>query len=141
MVVGFTGTRQGLTPAQETKVRELLVGLGEIRGAHHGDAVGADARFHEFCLELGVPVYLHPADDPKDRAYCKGARDTSAQRKFLDLNRDIVDWSHVMIATPATMKEQLRSGTWAAVRYARKRGRTIYIVWPDGTVTVEGSQA
>ena len=141
MVVGFTGTRKGMTPAQEAKVRELLAGLAEIRGAHHGDAVGADARFHEFCLELEVPVYLHPADDPRDRAYCQGAKDTSAPRRFLDLNRDIVNWSHAMIATPASMKEQLRSGTWAAVRYARTQRRTIYIVWPDGTVTVEGSKA
>ena len=137
MVIGFTGTREGMTRAQEAGVLEILRGLGDVRGAHHGDAIGADARFHDFCLELGIPVYLHPADDPKDRAHCKGARDASPPRKFLDLNQDIVDWSHTIIATPATAKEQLRSGTWAAVRYARKRGRAIHIVWPDGTVAFE----
>ena len=29
--------------------------------------------------------------------------------------------------------ERLRSGTWATVRYARKKGRRVIVVRPDGS--------
>jgi predicted Rossmann fold nucleotide-binding protein DprA/Smf involved in DNA uptake len=58
----------------------------------------------------------------------------------LDRNRDIVDAAAVLIAAPKEMTETLRSGTWATVRYARKQGKQVWIVWPDGTVSKHESQ-
>jgi predicted Rossmann fold nucleotide-binding protein DprA/Smf involved in DNA uptake len=37
-----------------------------------------------------------------------------------------------MIATPHSYVEIGRSGTWATVRYARKAGKPIYLILPDG---------
>ena len=43
----------------------------------------------------------------------------------------------MLSATPGGFKEELRSGTWACVRYARKADRPVHIVWPDGKVNAE----
>jgi hypothetical protein len=45
---------------------------------------------------------------------------------------DIVVESELLIATPKEVKEQLRSGTWATVRRARKVGIPIILITPDG---------
>ena len=58
---------------------------------------------------------------------------------YLERNRAIVDACDILIACPKGMQEEQRSGTWATVRYARRRDRPIVIVWPDGTVTREGA--
>src|SRR5262245_55419877 len=60
------------------------------------------------------------------------------QRPGALAHRQIVDETEALIATPRGFKEELRSGTWACVRYARKAGRTLHIVWPDGSVRAEG---
>ena len=52
----------------------------------------------------------------------------------LTRNRHIVDTSDGIIAAPAEAEEQRRGGTWSTVRFARKRGKLLAIVLPDGTV-------
>jgi hypothetical protein len=42
-----------------------------------------------------------------------------------------------LIATPKTIAEEVRSGTWTTVRYARTLNRDIHIVLPDGKVRRE----
>jgi len=39
-----------------------------------------------------------------------------------------------LIAASANAVEHLQSGTWSTVRYARRSGRPISIIRPDGTV-------
>jgi len=39
-----------------------------------------------------------------------------------------------MIATPGEVDEQLRSGTWSTVRFARKQGKPVHVILPDGRV-------
>lgn len=137
MIVGFTGTRHGMTPAQITEVGDLLRKLVP-REAHHGDCVGADADFHVLCLNRAIPVALHPPDDPKHRAYCKGAIRMFAPRPYLERDRHIVENASVLIAAPREATEpppRRGQGTWYTVRYARKAGVERYIVWPNGEVT------
>jgi hypothetical protein len=55
----------------------------------------------------------------------------------LKRNGHIVDASHVMIACPRLMHEELRSGTWMTIRYARRADKPLAIVWPDGSITQE----
>lgn len=52
----------------------------------------------------------------------------------LERNHRIVDACDVLIACPKDAQEQLRSGTWATVRYARKQGKRVIVITPDGTV-------
>jgi hypothetical protein len=43
-----------------------------------------------------------------------------------------------LIATPSTDDEQLRSGTWATVRYARKAKKRIKLIFPNEKIMEEG---
>jgi hypothetical protein len=51
----------------------------------------------------------------------------------LDRNKMMVDDCEALIATPRLMVEELRSGTWSTIRYARKCRKPVHIVWPDGS--------
>jgi len=51
-------------------------------------------------------------------------------------NRDIVDECDLLVACPGSDHEELRSGTWACIRYARKVKRKTIIIWPDGTLGI-----
>lgn len=106
---------------------------------HHGDCVGADAEAHDLAIALAATIVIHPPTNSLSRAHCKGD-DSRAPKPYLDRNRDIVDETDVLVAAPADMTEQPKGGTWYTIRYARKQGRVINIVWPDGKLTVEHNE-
>lgn len=131
MQVGFTGTRHGMTAAQSAAVQNLLAAIIWKDRLHHGDCIGADAEAHNLAESAGFHTVSHPGDIPPLRAY-KVATETREPKPCLVRNRDIVDETEILIAAPSTDAEVIKSGTWATVRYARKAGRKIYIVNPDG---------
>lgn len=137
MIIGFTGTQDHITPQQFDKLVEILEFLKPTE-AHHGDCIGADSVFHDICLTLGIPIVIHPPIDKSKRANCTGTLDgyplILVARDYLDRNHDIVDASDELIAVPRTKTEQLRSGTWATYRYAKKLGKTIHLITPDVTL-------
>ncbi len=137
-VLSFTGTRRGLTHEQRSALGRLLVEIDPSIAAH-GDCVGADAEFHDLAAEMAITIWLFPGDDPRQRAFCaKGLITMQAEpAPPLDRNRVIVDNGEALVACPGGRHEEMRSGTWATVRYARKRGKKLWIVWPDGAVTRE----
>lgn len=137
--VGFTGTQRGTTARQDETLCGLLLELEPVR-AHHGDCIGADAAFHRICLDQGILVYLHPPTDAKKRAFCAGCQFVHAPRPYLERNRDIVLATVRLIACPGEFEEQLRSGTWSTVRFARKLRRPVCIIFPDGSVQKEGER-
>jgi imidazolonepropionase-like amidohydrolase len=135
-ILGFTGTQKGLTPAQRLSLRRVLrVGADAF---HHGDCIGADAEAHAVAQELGLSIVIHPPLISTKRAFCQGAHYTYPPRPYMNRNHDIVDAAKWLVACPRR-EEVLHSGTWATVRYARKRGVPIMIVWPDGRVQHDGS--
>lgn len=134
MHVGFTGTQYGMTEAQETTLQRLLTELPNAPHVlHHGDCVGADEQAHMIAGQLGFTTMGHPPVNESKRAFtvCTGWRQA---KEYLVRNRDIVGECEVVFATPAQAGEQLRSGTWATVRYARLLHRPVHIIAPDGTV-------
>lgn len=134
--VGFTGTQAGMMPAQLWRVHIRVLELGAT-DVSHGDCVGSDDQFDQFARELGLRRHIRPSTLAAKRAWClAGNGDVLHPPKPpLVRNRDIVDEVDAMIATPKEMTETLRSGTWATIRYARKVGKPVWIVWPDGTVS------
>jgi len=54
----------------------------------------------------------------------------------LERNRAIVDETDILLAAPLESEEQLRSGTWATVRYARKQHKTVLVIFPNGIVQI-----
>ena len=141
MIIGFTGTRQGMTNAQKDKVSIILLNFHPIiESLHHGDCIGADAQFHNLCIQAGwTPdeIWLHPAAPPTSRAYCNSNHIMPAKPP-LERNHDITEIADRIIACTFGFNEIVRSGTWATIRYARKRGRTIHIIHPDGKMKTEG---
>lgn len=122
--VGFTGTQDGVSQA---RLRNLRLELTRLRAVGytvfiHGGCIGADAQAARIAKSLGYKTHCYPGTAGYKRADTED--DYVAQIKpFLDRNRNIVNASTIMIAMPRTQEEELRSGTWAAVRYARKVGK------------------
>lgn len=136
--VGFTGTKEGMTTQQMfsfTTLAMVQIALG-YKILHEGDCVGADAQANKMWRDLGGMIHQHPPIVTKYRAYSVFTWDEKP-KDYIERNHDIVDASDIVLATPRTMREEQRSGTWSAIRYARKKSKVIAIIWPDGTVTVE----
>lgn len=142
MNIGVTGTRQGLSAAQVLVVTRALVWFKqmlprEAHFLHHGDAKGVDVQVAELARGFGYSVLCYPSDH-KDRAHFPFNDWTAPVKPPLDRNRDIVHASSLLLAFPAQADEQFRgSGTWAAIRYARKWGSCdMLVVFPDGRRSV-----
>jgi hypothetical protein len=136
MKIGFTGTRYSMTINQRVVLRQDLLpsyGPGEL---HHGDCVGADAQAHQIACAALFRIISHPPTNPVKRAFCK-ADEEREPRPYLERNYVIVRDTELLIACPGELTEQLRSGTWSTVRYARRLGRPVVLVFPDGTVKRE----
>lgn len=140
MRIGFTGTREGITAAQRGAFAALVVAPDEF---HHGCCFGADEwaaimvyDTSPFTRVIGHPSNIKSMTSEPALARCHEIHDPKPP---LERNRAIVDACETLIACPKGMAEEQRSGTWATVRHARKRGKQILIVWPDGTVT-DGKQ-
>jgi hypothetical protein len=139
MKIGFTGTRYDMTPQQKDAITRLELFTTKVLEAHHGDCLGSDADFHHFIREIdqAIRIITHPgfhakySDDTTLRAFCEGNH-TSEAKSVLARNRDIVDETHMLIATPATKKET--GGTWYTINYSRKQKKERMIVYPDGSI-------
>ena len=127
--IGFTGTRRGMTAEQKTVLRSLLQAAGGE--FHHGDCIGADAEAHDIAQANGLEPVIHPPTDPKQRAR-KEAKRILAPLPYLRRNKEIVRETELLIATPGEFEEQHRSGTWSTVRHARRLGRRVLVILPDG---------
>jgi hypothetical protein len=153
MILGFTGTLNGMTNEQCIAATLRIAGLRP--GVFiHGGATGADSDAHHIIvhhlLPNGLPhtIEIYPEDSPVRKRYAywlrphhriaakASGRDLILHRpdKPLARNHTIVQRCDHLLATPATFKEHLRSGTWATIRYARKAGKAITIIRPDGKI-------
>lgn len=140
MIIGFTGTRRGMSLAQKMSLESLLAAwpVSVDSEFHHGDCVGADAEAHAIVRKLGGRVIVgHPPVDPAHRAFCE-CDELRAPLPYLVRDAAIVIACGVLVATPAQASEQRRSGTWTTVRRARGAGRAVVIILPDGEYVMEG---
>lgn len=133
--VGFTGTQFGLTVPQSLVLADLLTVWEEL---HHGDCLGADAEAAELAKAGGLWVVAHPPTNPAKRAFAHYDEQRGAL-PYLVRNQAIVDETRMLIACPTGVTEARRSGTWATVRYARSRGRTVIVIWPEGRPVVQAA--
>ncbi len=132
MIIGFTGTRQGMTPNQRKAVRQLLAQLRDkVKEAHHGDCLGADEDFHITAISFKFYMVGHPPQDPRWRSFSE-FDEIREPKNYLARNMAMVDEIDRLIACPSSYEEEVRSGTWATVRYARKKGTLVTIIRPDG---------
>jgi hypothetical protein len=125
-----------MTPIQKNIVKALLF-VGGGGSFHHGDCIGADAEAHDIASELLWFTVSHPPDNNKARAHKKCDYEREP-KPYLERNRDIVDHCDLMIAAPDGLEEQLRSGTWATTRYAKKTHTNTIIIYPNGNTELVG---
>ena len=132
MIYGFTGTRAGMTEHQQKALSLLLRDYSKNRTTfHHGGCHGADCEAHCIAFLLAA-IIIHPGDAAQHRKWAKHL-DTCELRSwkpYLERNHDIVDICDVLIAAPKSLTEELRSGTWATIRYARMIRRPVIILDP-----------
>lgn len=121
MNIGFTGSRDGLSPRQIDGINGLLRSLtsGNHR-IHHGYCKGADEQIHKIAKELRISIVGHPpikieykANISEDDFYhIFGPMD------YQQRDREIVSVCAYMVATPKSMEDK-SGGTWYTINYAR----------------------
>jgi len=137
MRVGFTGSRHGIGRDRVLPLLKLLDSLKPSE-LHHGDCVGADQDAHVLACDLKIPIVIHPPVSNQYRARMQYGDPTILPPKpYLARNHDIVDAVEVLVACPREATEVQRSGTWATVRYARKRGVPVKLIYPRGEIKCE----
>lgn len=143
VIIGFTGTRSGMTDKQKYVVELLLTRIGGMESTKnpvglHGDCIGADADFHNICRKLGMKVNQRPCTFENLRAHTD-ATEISEPTNPMARNRQIVADCSVLVACPPNDTELKRSGTWATIRMGRKLGdiKQVVIIYPDGNMVMD----
>lgn len=135
--VGFTGTRDQhyITNDRFNKLVEIFNKIDQKYGPiifHHGTCHGADLTAAIAFRKL-FPIYKIVEHPPIIKKYSTSLKDRHTDvcvaKDYLTRNKDIVNQSQLLIAWPKDKdQEELRSGTWSTVRYARKTNTKIIFV-------------
>jgi hypothetical protein len=133
--IGFTGTRHGMTDAQKDSFFKMI---GDLKPLYflHGDCIGADDDAAHL-VSLNDPetvIVALPGPEKEMRAFNQCSDEVRPVKTHFARNRDIVDETDLLIATPQQDAHQPKGGTWYTVDYALKKGKRVVMIWPDGTV-------
>lgn len=133
MIVGFTGTRAGMTLQQWRTVSTTLIKLG-VDSLSHGCCVGADAQAHKTALCYGWHIYGYPGPVTKWSMHIIREEFTwlAQAEPYATRNRKIAA-CEVLVAAPKGYDLGV-GGTGMTVRFARELGRRVIVVLPDGSV-------
>jgi hypothetical protein len=154
MIIGFTGSQSGMTHFQKEELKKILQ-MKECSEFIMGDCIGSDKQAANIAVECGVTIFtVYPPVDIRKRAFFADERKNTAYNQiitpyverlvlgkpikirwmpikpYLERNKDIVDASAIMIATPKEHKHTIRSGTWSTIRYAWKVKKTDIVIIP-----------
>lgn len=136
MKIGFTGTRKGMSEYQLAVFEGLLE---KMESFHHGSCQGADVEAARIVYStfLEPPeIICHPGPNDDEHQELSGVDTKRKEPKtHFARNRDIVNETDKLIACPCDMTEQKRGGTWYTIRYAKKQGKPVTIIWPDGSIS------
>ena len=135
MKLSITGTRRGLSDFQFNFINDFIFNNKEVNTVVHGAAHGVDSELHRIAYMGGVGIEIYPANDvPSNLPNLEYAEDIVIHPygTALERNKLIVCRGDMLIGFPKQDYEELRSGTWAAIRYARKIDKPRLIVYPHG---------
>jgi predicted Rossmann fold nucleotide-binding protein DprA/Smf involved in DNA uptake len=137
IILGITGTRAGPRPAQTAAALKFMRGLKPYRVVH-GGAPGFDMIAHGIAETLRVrEIEVHPSTVRSPSIIPGAGVVVYPELPPLERNRVIIKRVYGLLACPKTDDEELRSGTWATVRYARKAGVPVYIIKQDGRIVAD----
>lgn len=128
MKIGVTGTREGLSGKRLASLRRFIYDLNyHNTTVLHGMCKGVDEQVNHFCFLFNLRTIGYPGTEGQARSM--KCTDVLPVRPFLERNKDIVNDCDLLIGCPSDPnKEELRSGTWSTIRYARKIGKPILII-------------
>ena len=136
MVIGFSGSKEGLDPYQLVLLKNYLTNINNITKALHGGCVGADEQFHDICLELGIPLEVHFGYSSKNkiknhkyRANLNGPFTHKPFETFFARNRTIADRSDIVFTGPNSVLNK-RGGTWHTWKYSNNTLKQPTIMLP-----------
>lgn len=136
--LSFTGTQAGMTEEQKHSFAWFLEKYTPGRARfHHGMCVGADADAARIAHRLGRRNIAHPSDIIKKRAKGLPSYELLPAATVEERWEDIPAAGEALVAAPRLRREERRSGTWATVRRARKQGKPVIVIWPDGSIEWE----
>jgi hypothetical protein len=130
MKIGVTGTREGGTDQQLTRVINYMIGLGPGHELHHGDCVGVDSQVACIARELGWRLVCHPPVSSYLRAH-EPSDETREPLDYLERDRNIVDETELLIVVPQHNPIQKKGGTWYTYLHATKRKRKMQVFLPE----------
>lgn len=153
MKIGFTGTRNGMTPEQITVVAQIFDNYLCIE-LHHGACVGADQDAVAILKGGGADedgdwayfIVAHPGISAGSRTeenphLSQRAIELSCEvretKTHFARNRDIVNETDLLIACPPCEPMPDSGGTAYTVNYAKKCGKPFVIVYPSGATQRE----
>lgn len=141
MKLGFSGTRHGMTEPQADTVLEWLLQIHPTE-VHHGACEGADEQFEYLVRRIQGVCVVHawPGFDSNRQSPHRGQVKPDVwhpEMAYHKRNARIVQATDMLLATPSHPVEQVRSGTWATIRVARRERHPIAIIFPDGTSTYD----
>lgn len=151
--VGITG-HQSLTPMTRrlvsTAIRRALTGRPELTGVT-SLAAGADQMFAEVVVDLGGKIvvvlpakhYERSFQVPNDLATFRRLLqradnvitmpfDEPSEEAYWAAGQEIVDQANFILAVWDGQPAGGLGGTADVVRYARKRGKPVTVIWPEG---------
>jgi hypothetical protein len=106
--VGLLVGREGITPAQQSTIVELLGSLSATE-VHHP---GVSSSLHQACRRVGVPVVVQ------------------------DGLREVVKASAVVVGAPKERSRPVTKSTvWDMILYAKHRSLVVKVVLPDGLIS------
>ncbi len=138
MKVGFTSTREGLTREQHAALVKLLKDLAMTEW-HFGCCIGGDEEAADivFGFDPRPKMVGHPPTNTKLMSSWPHYAEITMlpPEPYLVRNTIIVHDTDVLVGCPrGDGVEELRSGTWQTIRYAKKVYKPVIIVFPNGTI-------
>jgi hypothetical protein len=137
MIVGITGTREGMNERQRQEVRQVLHDLayeagrdGIVPHFHHGDCRGVDVQAAAMAREFGYVIVCHPPKLTEEQGYF-GGNIIHPPKGYLERDRAIVDAVDVLLVVPKENEWQPRGGTWYTHDYAVKMDVPVSIFYPN----------
>jgi hypothetical protein len=136
MILGFTGTRKGMTKAQLVTLRKLVddIYISTMPPPpyewHHGCSGKSDVAGSYIAAACNMKVVGHPSITVEPQGYWDVLL---PERMPLERDDDIAKHVELLFATPEHDSEIIRSGTWTTIRRARKHKTRHIIIYRDGT--------
>lgn len=146
MKIGFTGTRIGMTGDQSNKFCQTICAMMDATEFHHGDCVGADDMAANYVFQTvrdgkegkhpapNIKIIVHPPSNHAHRAFNVRFDEIRIAKTYFARNRDIVNETDILIVCPKDKECNPNGGTWYTHDYAKRAGKKIIVIWPDGTL-------